>query len=214
MIVEHLGLKRVPPFEEWRRNKILVLHMEAPHLDVEDSLRSSELPFISIAYDTENLEIELSKLLGESFGVIITGSTKRGGRYPEIPSTVLESDLPKLGLCYGCEKLATYLGAGLVECNSGIGEYGETECTLMPSPLFQDIDITGSVPVYMAHHLMLDRVPDGCTLIARTKQTTIAGFQSNEGNIFGLQFHPEKNWLGDTIFKNFYSICESFSKVL
>ena len=209
MGVNHLGLKRVPPFEEWRKNKILVVHMEAIHLDVEDCLRSAEIPFKSVAYDTENIESLLPDLLEESFGIVISGSTKKNQKYPKVPQMILESALPKLGLCYGCEALGVYMGSGLIECNSGVGEYGETECLFKPSPLFDKIDITGNVPVYMAHHLMLDPAPEGCTVIATTKQTPVAGFENLDKMVFGLQFHPEKNWLGDIIFKNFYEICRS-----
>lgn len=209
MILEHLELKRVPPFEKWRKNKILVLHMEAPHLDLEDSLRSAGIPFMSIAYDTENLKSKLKNLLAESFGLIISGSVKKGGRYPKVPGIVFDSDFPKLGICYGCEAIGVHFGSDLVECNSSVGEYGETECVFKPSQLFNGLDITQGIPVYMAHHLMLDPVPEGCTIIATTKQTPVAGFENLEKKIFGLQFHPEKNWLGEVIFKNFYEICGS-----
>ena len=209
MEVNHLGLKRVPPFKEWRRDKILVIHMEAIHLDVEDCLRSSEVPFKSIAYNDENIDELLPDLISESSGIIISGSTKKNQKYPKVPQIALDSDLPKLGICYGCEALGIYMGAHLTECNSGVGEYGETGCVLKPSPLFEGIDVSENIPVHMAHHLMLDSIPDGCKVIAATRQTPIAGFETPDQKNFGLQFHPEKNWLGDIIFKNFYEICRS-----
>lgn len=209
MILEHIGIKRVPPFNQWKKDKILVMHMEAPHLDVEDCLRSSRIPFTPITYDTANLEEKLNELLPDCFGVIITGSLKSGDKYPDVPKIILESNFPKLGLCYGCEVLGMYLGSGLESCNK-IGEYGEVECRLKPSILFSGIDVSQKVPVYMAHHLMLDSIPEGSEIIASTQETPIAGFENKEKKIYGLQFHPEKDWMGEIVFKNFYEICKKF----
>lgn len=209
MILEHLDIKRIPPFEKWKKDKILVMHMEAPHLDVEDCLRTSEIPFTEIAYDTPNLDEKLNHLMNECFGVIITGSLKSGQVYPDVPKIVIESNFPKLGLCYGCEVLGMSLGSDLEKCNE-IGEFGEVECTLRPSELFRGIDVDQKVPVYMAHHLMLDSIPKGSKIIASTEETPIAGFENLERKMFGLQFHPEKDWMGEIVFKNFYEICKEF----
>jgi GMP synthase-like glutamine amidotransferase len=37
--------------------------------------------------------------------------------------------------------------------------------------------------------------------------TPIAGFHHEEKEIWGLQFHPEKDWIGDEVLKNFYQYC-------
>lgn len=206
----HLGLTRVPPFKSWIKRKILVLHMEAPALDVETCLKMSEIPFISLPYDEKDIKEDITTILDECFGVIITGSRKVKEKLPPLPGIILDSNLPHLGLCYGCEILGIHMGASVIECNPPIGEYSEVDITLYPSLLFKGLDIRSDEIVTMAHSYMLNEAPPGCDVIASTKKTPIAGFECPSKGIFGLQFHPEKGWLGEIIFKNFYNFCKDF----
>ena len=207
-VSDHSSLVRIKSFNSWRKNKILILHMESLNLGIEDFCKSDNIPFLSLSYEEPNIEEILPFYLNDSIGVIITGSVKRGGRYPEIPEVIMESPLPKLGICYGAEYIGHYLGANIIQCNNESGESGVVLAEFKKSPIFENIDIAQDVPVVMAHHLMLDSVPRGCRQIASTDLTEIAGYENENKKIFGLQFHPEKNWLGDIIFRNFYNICK------
>jgi len=203
-----LYLNRVPPFKSWTSKKLLVMHMDAPHLDVEIQLRANRIPFIAIGYNDPNLEINLGSLLSECFGIIISGSAKAE---IETPIRILESRLPKLGLCYGMESIGEYYGSEIIDCNSGVGEYSEVIVHLYDSILFTGLDISVDQTVFMAHKYMVGSLPEGFRLIAETVETPIAGFENTDIGIFGLQFHPEKSWLDGIPFRNFYNFCEAFN---
>ena len=203
-----LALNRVQPFMSWINNKILVMHMEAPHLDVEIQLRANRIPFTSVAYDDPNVDEILKSKLNECFGIIISGSRVTS---IQLPLRILESKLPKLGLCYGMEELGSYLGSEIIDCNDGVGEYSEVIARLYPSVLFKGIDTSAGQMVFMAHKYMLASLPKNCRLIAETNETPIAGFENTEIGVFGLQFHPEKSWTDGIPFLNFYRFCENFN---
>lgn len=167
--------------------------METKFLDVESCLTAEGIPFLAISFDESGLEKKITKELKSSCGIIITGSRKLHEDLPGIPDTILSSGLPILGLCYGYEWLGYMLGAKLIECNPPLGEHSEVEAKLHPSILFDGLDTKDLVFVTMAHNYMLEDLPQGSRLIASTKKTPIAGFESTERSIFGLQFHPERD---------------------
>jgi GMP synthase-like glutamine amidotransferase len=203
-----LHLERIPPFKVWKRRKILVLHMETPVLSVEACLKLAKIPFIAMPYNDADIEKDIKDKMEECFGIIITGSRKVKGQLPALPDSVLESKLPKLGLCYGNEILGQHMGAELVRCKNSMGEFSQVSIDLKPSPLFDGYDTSTKAMAKMEHIYMLKSAPEGCRVIASTKQTPVAGFECLSKNIFGIQFHPEKGWFGDIIFKNFYKICD------
>lgn len=202
-----LDIKRIQSFEEWKKRKLLVLHMETRFLDVESCLRMSEVPFYALSCEDDKLEEKIKKLKTEISGLIITGSRKKHEDLPGVPEFVLDLDIPILGLCYGNEWLIQMLGGKIIECNPPMGEYSEVEAVFENSIIFQGIDISQKIIVTMAHNYMIGELPLGCKKIASTKLTPIAGFENAEKRLFGLQFHPEKGYLGEPIFSNFYDYC-------
>jgi GMP synthase (glutamine-hydrolysing) len=202
-----LGLKRIKSFDDWSKRKLLVIHMETRNLDVEACLRTSSIPFYAIMYNMDGLDKKVKELTKEIAGIIITGSIKNGEKYPDLPDTVIKLNVPILGLCYGNEWLARKLGGKIIECNAPVGEYSEVEAVLDNSILFKGIEGTGKTIVTMAHKYMMNDLPNGCRKIASTKLTPIAGFENLKRKVFGLQFHPEKGFLGSIVFKNFFDFC-------
>jgi GMP synthase-like glutamine amidotransferase len=209
-----VNITRIPPFQEWKKRKLLVIHMEAPHLDVETCLKLARIPFSVLEFDDEKLINKIKTQLNECIGIIITGSINYGQELPAVPNMVMEAKVPKLGLCYGCEELGQFLGANIIDCNPPLGEKSEVAAKLEKCVLFDGIDTDDQTMVTMAHDNMIDKVPDGCRVIASTDLTPVAGFECPDMGIFGLQFHPEKGWLGDIIFKNFFNFCEDFKSGL
>lgn len=203
-----LDLKRIKSYEAWNRRKLLVIHMEARNLDVESCLRLAAIPFYAIMYNMKDLNQKIQELKPEITGIVITGSLKNGEQFPDLPDTVIKLNVPILGLCYGNEWLARKMGGKIIECNAPMGEYSEVEANLEESLLFKGIDVTRKTIVTMAHKYMMNDLPKGCRKIASTKLTPIAGFENLSKRLFGLQFHPEKGFMGDLIFKNFFNYCE------
>lgn len=199
-------LKRLKSYKDWKENKILVIHMITPMLDVETCLNMSKIPFEAISIESNNFELEIRKNIKESSGIIITGSRKKGDLLPGLPDIVTEVGLPILGICYGNEWLCQILDGSLIECNPPIGEHSEVECILGDSLLFKGIKDKEQI-VTMAHDYMISELPIGSKSIASTDLTPISGFELLSKKMFGLQFHPEKGYLGELIFSNFFKYC-------
>ena len=177
---------------------------------LENSLSLLGIPII--VYDCvveNNLEERWQKDKDLICGVIISGSRTVPEYHlmPAFPSEIIEN-LPTLGICYGHELLGEILGAKIVDCGPN-GEHLSTIAKLYKNSLFEGIDTSEKWQVTMKHDQMLASLPNGCELIASTALTPVAGFFSPEKNWWGIQFHPEKDWMGNIIFKNFYAICRS-----
>lgn len=200
-------LKRIKSFGEWTSKKILVIHMETKNLDVESCLKASKIPFFAVGYKHKDFEGQIREAIPHVIGLIITGSHKSGEDFPDPPKLLIELGLPVLGLCYGNEWIARKLGGKIIECNPPLGEFSEVEVKLEKSLLFQGIDTSDKTIVTMAHKFMLNDLPKDSKLIASTGLTPIAGFENLKKGIFGLQFHPEKGFLGEIVFSNFYKFC-------
>lgn len=125
---------------------------------------------------------------------------------PLIPSYVLESGLPILGICYGMQALAHQLGGVVVKGEKR--EYGHSLLYINAlSPLFADLPST--LTVWMSHGDFITEMPKGFHSLAYTDNCPIAVMGNGKG-IFGLQFHPEVSHtpLGKKIIYNFlYKIC-------
>lgn len=203
-------LKRIKSYHQWTNKKILVIHMITHFLDVESCLLMAKIPFETISFESDDFIDKIRKESKHAVGIIITGSIKKGDELPELPQEVLDLGVPILGLCYGNEWLGKYLGGQIVECNPPIGEKSEVRVDLGDSILFKGIKNDEDIFVTMAHDYMIGKLGPGCKKIASTKLTPIAGFENLKRRIFGLQFHPEKGFLGDIVFKNFFKFCNSY----
>jgi GMP synthase (glutamine-hydrolysing) len=105
---------------------------------------------------------------------------------PQIPSYVLQSGLPILGICYGMQALAHSLGGKVSPSSSR--EYGSVSIEVAEdSPLLP----RGSQTVWMSHGDRIDRVPSGFEALANSHNSPIAAMGDENAKRYGLQFHPE-----------------------
>ena len=141
-----------------------------------------------------------------SAGIIISGSPSSSYEEgaPEVPLSVLTSGLPILGICYGMQVLARYLGG---EVQQGtIGEYGFQEVTLETSePLMEGLPEKGRC--WMSHGDAVVKLPPGAKLLASTESIRIAAFGAD--SMYGVQFHPEVSHtpFGHELIRNFLRMC-------
>ena len=193
-------------FDQWRRQKLAVVHMKKSPYQMETALDELKIPYIKFEQD------DIEKIdINEFCGLILGGGRlDKGEMPPELPPNLLNSAIPKLGICLGHEILGEFLGSKLIECNGGfdLGEDSEVIAEIKPDELFEGIETPSSQIVKMEHFYMLDKEPIGSKLIAATNLTPIAGFHHIEKQIWGLQFHPEKDWIKYIALKNFYNICK------
>ena len=140
-------------------------------------------------------------------GVILSGgpASVYAPGAPQLPSWVLESGLPVLGICYGMQLLSHDLGGKVAPANER--EYGPATIDVIePDRLFADLP--GQLDVWMSHGDRIDAVPPGFAVLARTTNSPFAAMARDA--IVGIQFHPEvaHTPLGSSVLRNFvFDIC-------
>ena len=107
---------------------------------------------------------------------------------PQLDPAILELGIPILGICYGFQVLAQSLG-GKVD-QTGKREYGATDLEVRSGGI-----LLGDQPnvqvCWMSHGDQVVAAPEGFEVLASTKTTPVAAFESKERQIFGVQWHPE-----------------------
>jgi GMP synthase (glutamine-hydrolysing) len=107
---------------------------------------------------------------------------------PRVDSTVLESGLPILGICYGMQLLALQAGGKVQKADHR--EYGRAEINLDRSaPIFRGLPPTTTV--WMSHGDMVAELPPHFARIAETDNCPNAAIGDQQRKIYGFQFHPE-----------------------
>ncbi len=144
-------------------------------------------------------------------GIILTGGPQ--SVYKEfsqkLDSSILEMNLPILGICYGAQLLAFMLGGEVTQ--SIKPEYGNTKTLFnIDSLLFHGM--TESSETFMSHSDYIRTLPPSFSAIAYTDGTKNAAYECPEKKIYGVQFHPEvvHTLEGNKVLKNFLElICKA-----
>ncbi len=120
----------------------------------------------------------------------------------QVDPKVFDLGVPILGVCYGMQLMARYLGGEVAPASSG--EYGlaelevlDDQSVLKGSPHLQD--------VWMSHGDQVGQAPPGFVVLAQTRDTPIAVMVDPKRVFVGLQFHPEVRHTphGETMLENF-----------
>lgn len=199
-------------YKNWKRRKLAIFSADsAVRSNVQGVLELLDYPSVVFLANDEDLDAQWEKEKNNVYGIIITGSQMNVGEalYPYVPKKMLNSGLPILGICYGHQYLLSILGCKMIPCMPPIGEHGTSIVTLdVSNPLFKGLTETRYM-VTMSHDFMMDEstMPANCNNIAFSKITPVVGFYNPKKNWWGVQFHPEKNFLHNIIFKNFVNIC-------
>lgn len=116
-------------------------------------------------------------------------------------SRILDLGIPTLGICYGAQLIA-YLKGGEV-LSAETREYGKSEMSVKPSPLFKHIPEKSVV--WMSHTDYVSKAPEGYEVIAFTDSCPVAAYGNDKAKIYGVQFHPEvvHTECGNTVLRNF-----------
>ncbi len=126
---------------------------------------------------------------------------------PKLDAQLLQSGVPVFGICYGFQVMAATLGGEVGK--TGAREYGRTEFTVQnTSRLFTGLP--KAQQVWMSHGDSVLRAPEDFTVTGSTSQTPVASFESADGKLAGVQYHPEvvhstygqevlKRWLVDVV---------------
>ena len=169
-------------------------------------VRECNVYSVILRYDTPAAEIAALN----PKGLILSGgpASVYAAKAPLPDRAIFKLGIPVLGLCYGLQLLAQYLG-GKVEPGQK-REYGKGTLRVKDSfcPLFANLPET--LQVWNSHGDKLTRMPSGFKSVAVTENSKYAAIENRARKIFGLQFHPEVAHTprGREIIANFvHSIC-------
>ena len=124
-------------------------------------------------------------------GVILSGSpfSVRDEDAPNPDLTNIKGVVPLLGVCYGAQFLV-HSNQGKV-LPSKIREYGRANLSELDSTSKLLADISIDSQVWMSHGDTIQELPEGFKKICSTADVVNAGFEIQNENTYGIQFHPE-----------------------
>ena len=140
-----------------------------------------------VRYDTPAAEIRGM----QPKGIILSGgpASVYAKDAPMPDRAIFKMGIPVLGICYGVQVLAQFLG-GKVEKGQK-REFGKGTLTVLDTscPLFDGLPET--LQVWNSHGDRLTRLPKDFAVVATTENSDYAVIENRERRYLGLQFHPE-----------------------
>lgn len=172
-----------------RENKILILDCGSQYTQLI-ARRVRELGVFSeiLFWDSPQEKIEESS----PSGIIISGGPRSvlQSDAPNIPMHILDSDIPLLGICYGMQLIAHQFGGKVRKGEAA--EYGRASVTLSEGArIFGRVKGEKELMVWMSHWDQVTELPPGFNATARSENGSLAAFESADGRVSALQFHPE-----------------------
>jgi len=142
-------------------------------------------------------------------GLILSGgpSSVYGKKAPHPDKAIFDLGIPVLGICYGVQLMAHFLG-GKVE-HSTHREYGPGQLQVKEAcPLFEGLGEI--VDIWNSHGDKVTKMPKGFVSVGKTDNAPYAAIENAKKRFYGLQFHPEvvHTPRGREIIENFvHGIC-------
>ena len=124
---------------------------------------------------------------------------------PHVDPALFDAGVPVLGICYGCQLMAQYLGGEVTAAGKDTArEYGKTEtwfdtdCRLFRGLPEQSV-------TWMSHGDYMAKVPESFRLVAHSDACPTVGICDEARGFYGVQFHPESILTpdGKTMLQNF-----------
>jgi GMP synthase (glutamine-hydrolysing) len=143
-------------------------------------------------------------------GIILSGgpSSVYADKAPLPDKGIFKLGVPVLGICFGVQLLAHFLG-GKVE-KGPKREYGKGTLTVLDPNCALFEGLPSSLQVWNSHGDKLTRLPRDFTVVATTENSDYAAIEHSGKKFFGIQFHPEvvHTPRGKEIISNFvHTIC-------
>lgn len=130
---------------------------------------------------------------------------------PQLDPKILDLGVPVLGICYGMQALVKETKGKVTPSNQR--EYGHALLSVKKGSRLFD-GLSAKMDVWMSHGDLVDSVPEGFKIVAKTPTCPIASIENRKKNYYGVQFHPEVSHTeqGMGILKNFVgNICKAES---
>ncbi|MBU0732141.1 glutamine-hydrolyzing GMP synthase [Patescibacteria group bacterium] len=144
-------------------------------------------------------------------GIILSGGPRsivKDKGFLRFDPGIFKMGVPVLGLCYGHQLIATYLGGTLLSGDQG--EYGQADLFVEEKDdIFKGLK--DKERIWMSHGDQVVKMPEGFELIGATTDCPVAAMRNKAKKVYGFQFHPEVNHTkhGQDILSNFvFDICK------
>ncbi|HWP44555.1 MAG TPA: glutamine-hydrolyzing GMP synthase, partial [Blastocatellia bacterium] len=122
-------------------------------------------------------------------GIILSGGPasvyEEGAPHPD--PAVIDLGVPVLGICYGVQLLAYFLGGEVRP--SDRREYGQSEIRAIEESRLLE-GLPSPIKVWMSHGDYVSRPPEGFVVTA-VSDAAIGAVEDAARNLYGVQFHPE-----------------------
>jgi len=150
-------------------------------------IRECSVYSVILRYDTPAEKIAALK----PRGIILSGgpSSVYAPDAPLPDKNIFELGVPMLGICYGVQLFAQFLG-GRVEKGQK-REYGKATLTVKDAACMLFGRLPRKLQVWNSHGDKLTKLPAGFKPVAVTDNSEYAAIENRARKFFGLQFHPE-----------------------
>ena len=147
-----------------------------------------------------------------TIGVILSGSpfSVLDSESPKPDLTSIKGKTPLLGVCFGAQYLANSSGGKVAP--SKIREYGRAHLEYINPNSILLKGISSGSQVWMSHGDTIVDVPNNFKISASTKEVKVGGYELEDEQTFGIQFHPEVYHTtdGKILLENFIvGVCKS-----
>jgi len=128
-------------------------------------------------------------------GVVLSGSPamlsqrRTQKKFAGELEAVKKTEVPLLGICFGHQLIGQAFGSRVVKGEGHVLRYVFTQL-LGRDALFSGLP--SRIEVLESHHEVLDSLPTGFELLARSESSRVAAMKHKELPIYSLQFHPER----------------------
>ena len=152
---------------------------------------------------------EIGKLKPD--GIILSGGPASVYEHnaPAMDRKVLGLGIPVLGICYGLQLIAKFVGGEVLP--GKLKEFGSRELHVKKNGKLLK-GLSKKEQIWMNHGDLVANLPKDFEVLASTDSCQVAAFENNAKKIYGIQFHAEVAHTpkGNQILKNFvFGICRA-----
>ncbi len=173
---------------EFMNEQIVILDFGSQYTQViARRIRECNVYSTILRFDTPAVKIAALK----PSGIILSGgpSSVYAKDAPLPDKNIFSLGVPVLGICFGVQLLAHFLG-GKVEKGQK-REYGKGTLIVKDSSCALFSNLPEQLQVWNSHGDKLTQLPRGFKPVAVTENSPFAAIENRAQKLFGLQFHPE-----------------------
>jgi GMP synthase (glutamine-hydrolysing) len=168
--------------------KIVILDFGSQYTQViARRVRECHVYSVIVPFDKPAPEVAAMK----PSGIILSGgpSSVYAADAPLPDKNIFSLGVPMLGVCYGVQIFAHFLGGRVEKWQKR--EYGKGTLSVVDRSCALFGDLPEKLQVWNSHGDKITRLPKGFAVVGTTENSDYAAMEHREKKLFGIQFHPE-----------------------